>query len=659
MASFAESFNRYQALAFPTKPVTGGRDATAATAALNATARTTESRLALLRELMLAVERAEQAQDTTALRLLQSQMDAYTASETARTRLVNTALANRGALDVAALRAAQADIANVRDNVARLMAADRTKGSSWAQSLIRQLSADPEVASNPTAFNNLLNSYAGTLDPNDPATYHAYVELRRRGGDATVPPQLFNAAKAAYDNREKEVQNLAGIQTTLSRGGVTGAQLQSYLATAGLDTPGPRPTYAGAMAEVTAQGGGDAKNRLQASIDQLQTELGVGDAGVAGAKPDRLGGLTEAEARKILNSEAFRSYAADRGFQLSSPESNVITVADVNALRAAAREQSTGRGPLFRGATRPREQTALPVQTEGKRPNNVPLVYATKTSEDGQYITRAYFEYPDGRVDEMNLTTGDATPILSAGGFPVPGASRQLVQGYMDAKPDGGMVLLAPDGQGLLTESDIVGPMTGGATSSIRSSLGLDLTAINPTTEDAPEVKSALRSFGTDTGRRMPTRIGEDPNLVKRVLAPDGTTIIRYTRETPDGFWQESGREEYGYRGVHAPMQRADEFGTPMLAPPDGKPERQTIAQRMADRRALRGGASGTPTPPIESGGYPPRLSALLSTGETEDNNADNLPPSPPDSIVVIESGDSMGNAPIGVWTYTRRIDPK
>ena len=540
--TFTESYNRAQAVAYST-----GAGAAATPASGVGATTIYEQKMIMLRTLQDALADAQRTGDTRALKIYQEQMDAYTSSETSRIRIVNTLAANQGRLDVTAMQAVQRDIANIRDNQTRLLAADAQRGRSLMQDLVyKAAGADPRLAqAGGTPFRDYVLSVASaSLNPNEPATWFAIQALKETYGEGSVNDKLGNVvarANAAHAQREGQVRALENVAIPPT---ATGANVETLLGAAGL-TAIERPTFESARTEA---GGATGEGALQADIAKLQQDLNL--TGDAAEKPSRLGGLTEAQAQGILADPRFRSYAEDRGIQLSNARADgsyIITPQDLAAMRMAAKEKATGRSPAFSGANQPREQRDIqavrpgtPLTTPGGRvgaPTEVPLVTLAEMSEDGDYIKKVYLTYADGRVEMRNLVTRDVEPLMEASGRAL--GSPAEVAAYRKAKTENGTSVFKNTQTGL--------PLTAAGIDELRGNTGLSLDYVD--TESRDTAPTRPETFEDVRGLRMPTRLGEDPERVLRMLGQDGTTVTTY-QKGPDDQWRETGTEANAYRGI-------------------------------------------------------------------------------------------------------------
>ena len=551
--AFLDSLARYQALAF------GGTPAAAAAAGKAASgADVTEQKLILLRQLYAAIDDAYQSGDTAALRVYQAQMDAYTDLAAQRGRLMQTLIQNEGRMSVAQMQAAAADIRNIRDNYARMLAGNEARARAAMSRIEAGIAArDPALARDqaPAYRAAVVAAQAASLDPKDPASWLVYQDYQRRFPAETAaafPAAWVSEAQAANASQQAQLASLNNAASGAAGGRLDTTGLIRTLQQ--LDTlSGPQPTMESARAQTLSP-------ERQARIAQLEQQVGaleeqVGGVAKAGTTAPGVGGLTQAEAEGMLTDPRFRAWAESRGYKLGEVRDTgyVMGPQDIAALRAASREASTGRPALLRGGALPGDEVAFQAATT--RPADAPQVVLGKLDSTGQYLASGYIVYPDGRVDVADFANGDSSPLRLADGSWAPTVTPDQAKAYNDARAaNGASTLLHPETKRPLTYTEMVARIGSG---------GLDLDAVE-TSETPP---AGATAFEDVRGRVMPPRLGDDPAVTRRILTPDGTTIATYTKGE-DGNWTRTGTEEYAYRGIHRPQADAMPDRTTLRRPP-------------------------------------------------------------------------------------------
>lgn len=540
MPTFAETYNRYQQLAFGTPAkATGATGRTADTVGL-------EQKLILLRQLYDAIDTAQRTGDTAALKVYQEQMEAYNNAAQQRARLLQTITETQGRLSVEQMRTAAADVRNIRDNYSRLLAGNQSRAEAMRRQVESSIAArDPNlIRDDPAAYReSVLRAVVAMLDPSDPASavvLDYYASSPGWGGEGAVKaaasaagrPDLLNQARAARGTQARQMEELAGLEAQVGSG-----KVDAGAATAVLQQPPPgMPTLAAAREEADSPERRERVATLEAQVDALERQIG----GVvqAEATDAKLGGLTREQAQAVLQDPRFRAWAESRGYKLGEMRDTgyAISPGDIAALRGATREFSTGRPNPLRGGSRPGE--TVTTQVRSTAPATAPQFTGVRLSEDETAIVDGYLTYPDGSVERVNLATGEATPLRDASG-------RWLgTPSDADAyKRD-----VAANGLETLTHTETGAALSRAEILARRNNAGLPLEAVG--FSDTPPA-------GTDTyadtpGRVLPPRLGDDPRLTRRVLLSDGTTVAVLRRDGPTSDWRRDPAEDipYGYRGI-------------------------------------------------------------------------------------------------------------
>lgn len=382
----------------------------------------------------------------------------------AKARVISAAASGAYSADT---RAAQADLANLRDNYVKLNQAN----SAAANNMIQVAQSDGYKSSGGDA--RAANQMAWQLILDRQSVRNPSLPFTLRGAEDVLGVPSEMGLDAAYMTKYAALKDAADkidAQTTRAHASLNSPDMLGQMAGGGspvemakqlADLLGPDPTESPLSPELeaeahTADAMWDYLTKREEKYDAMLENLGGGgDAGeVPGAAPGMSGrnwftqqqglGLTEDELAQTMAKPAFQEWAADHGFVVGSGTKDPTTGAwtyqpgkdDVRAIRYAVDQMAGKRTP-------PRQHLSF----TGNEPVSIRVGASTGADaamkwEDGKYRTVAM---PDGTVayvqPEDGYTVEDEVPAVPATQFAVIDDDSVYVK-----EPDGKLSLIDPAG---------------------------------------------------------------------------------------------------------------------------------------------------------------------------------------------------------------------
>jgi len=541
-------------------------------AALKNNSLSLEAKYRLLAEMYDALNRYYQGVDTAALELVEQQFKADQEAIRLYGRLKAEAIGADGRVDVARINARAADIRNMRETQARLLAVYGSRGRSLWDSISRGAA---QFTTDSQAQRTYLEQQVALADPNDPASHVLYEIAATKG--ITVPADNRSKAQTAYTAYERELQGLDTILMATR----TGVSPQSVVAAIDVLTQSASEREAGKDARFqearSAVLGADERGAaLKKKIEELESSIDTLVSPTSQAKREwRLNGLTRDEAVDILEDPDFRQWAEARGLRLgeTSDRGYIFSRGDVVALRAASRER---RGlPVLHSGKPAATETTFQVARPADRMLAADQFSIEWDAETGKPKGKGYAIARDGAIIEINFAAEAGQPALRTIGQPSESGEiawsspkdRAAYEAAIENAPPGEFSLgNKPLDLGRIGDSDV------------RSSVTLDtLQRAVPTQE---------QEYGTIRGRVLPPNINDDPAKTRRILSINPDTNAQeevVLKKDENGNWTVAQRTPVNVYGVQRKPKR------------EARPDAEILSQqaRRAGREVF--GAQKTP----------------------------------------------------------------